>query len=170
MKFILIITSLLLILSNCSSSNLESKSQYPGSRDDQRRERNGKLTGEGGLLKFGGKKQDAGDASGITVNSYLWRASLDTVSFMPLTSVDPFGGVIITDWYTNPKIGNERYKLNILVLSKSLTANALKVSVFKQVQDTNNHWKDIVSNPKVATDLEDKILTRARQMRVTQGN
>ena len=67
------------------------------------------ILGEGGLL--GRKKKDGGE-SAIGVNSYLWRATLDTVSFMPLASADPFGGVILTDWYTDPQNPNERVKIN----------------------------------------------------------
>src|SRR5579862_8835017 len=71
----------------------------------------------------------------LGVNSYLWRATLDTLSFMPLVSADPFGGVIITDWYEDPKTPGERFKVNALILDKSLRADGVRITVFKQFSD-----------------------------------
>ena len=119
-----------------------------------------------GLSIFGGKKKGADDGStGIGVNSYLWRASLDTVSFMPLASADPFGGVIITDWYSSEEKPNERFKINIFILDKQLVSSGVKAKVFRQVQSRGN-WKDADATEGTARQLEDSILTRARQLRV----
>lgn len=122
--------------------------------------------GEGGLF-WGGKKEskDQGGGSGIGVNSFLWRASLDTIAFMPLASADPFGGVIITDWYSPSETPNERFKLNIYIMDKALRADAIKVSVFRQMR-TSADWQDSPSDSKTATDMENTILMRARQMRM----
>ena len=79
-------------------------------------------------------------ANAIGVNSYLWRATLDTLSFMPLASADPFGGVIITDWYEDPKAPGERFKVNALILDRSLRADGVKLTVFKQKQ-VKNAWQ-----------------------------
>ncbi|HTO82186.1 MAG TPA: DUF3576 domain-containing protein, partial [Methylomirabilota bacterium] len=106
--------------------------------------------------------------TGIGVNSFLWRASLDTVAFMPLVSADPFGGVIITDWYSPPQSPSERFKVNIYILGRALRADGIRASVFRQQQDTAAGWIDAPVASNTATDLENAILTRARQMRIAQ--
>ncbi|MBT4711321.1 MAG: DUF3576 domain-containing protein [Alphaproteobacteria bacterium] len=134
---------------------------------------------EGGLL-FGpeGVQLDnilggggaGGGGGGIGVNSYLWRASLDTLSFMPLASADPFGGVIITDWFAPPEAGGqERFKLTVFILDQNLRADGIKVSVFRQERQGAGEWLDAVSNAATAVDLENAILTRARQMWLDAG-
>ena len=122
--------------------------------------------GEGGLSIFGGKKKAPTDGV-ITVNSYLWRASLDTVSFMPITSVDPFGGVILTDWYTSSESASSRYKLKVFVLGSQLRSDAIKVSVFKE-KARGNRWVADRLDEEMARRIEDTILTRAREMRVAK--
>lgn len=125
--------------------------------------------GGDGFSIFGGKnKKSAEDGStGIGVNSFLWRASLDTVSFMPLASADPFGGVIITDWYSSEEKPDERFKLNVFILDKQLVSNGVSVKAFRQVKSRGN-WKDSSVTEETARQLEDAILTRARQLRVAQ--
>jgi Domain of unknown function (DUF3576) len=109
--------------------------------------------------------------AGVGVNSYLWRASLDTLSFLPLASADPFGGTIITDWYQSPNALNERFKVTVYILDRRLRADALKVSVFRQQQDKKGNWVDATVDPATSDKLENAILTRARQMRIeTAGN
>ena len=97
------------------------------------------------------------------------RASLDTVSFMPLASADPFGGVILTDWYAPPENDSERFKLNVFILGKQLRSDAVRVRVFRQVKKGGN-WQDEAPGEGTETKLEDTILTRARQLRVAQLN
>ena len=109
---------------------------------------------------------DQGGGGGIGVNNLLWRASLDTVSFMPLVSADPFGGVIITDWYTPPSAPDERFKVNIYILGRALRADGIRASVFRQ-QMQGAGWVDAPVALNTATDLENAILTRARQMRLS---
>lgn len=101
----------------------------------------------------------------IGVNAFLWRASLETVAFMPLSSVDPFGGVIITDWYINPDVPNERFKITVFILDTRLRADALTVSLSKQIQSPTG-WADLEPNRDAIIALEDAILTRARQLRI----
>ena len=121
-----------------------------------------------GNLVTGGNA--GGGGSGISVNSFLWRASLDTLSFMPLASADPFGGVIITDWFAPPETGGqERFKLTVFILDQQLRADGIKVSVFRQERQGPGEWLDAVSNTGTATDLENAILTRARQMWLAAG-
>jgi hypothetical protein len=102
----------------------------------------------------------------LGVNSYLWHATLDTLSFMPLQSADPFGGVIITDWYSAPENPNERMKVTIYILDRRLRADGIKVAVFRQTHAADGVWADAAVNPDTATKLEDAILTRARELRL----
>jgi hypothetical protein len=101
----------------------------------------------------------------LGVNSFLWHASLDTLSFMPLQSADPFGGVIISDWYVAPTAPNERLKVTIYIMDRTLRADGLKVVVFRQVR-AGNAWSDAQPSPDTAHKLEDAILTRARELRL----
>ena len=113
-----------------------------------------------------GKSKPDGEGAGIGVNAFLWRASLDTISFMPITTADAFGGTIITDWYQLPETPNERYKVNVFILDRTLRADGVKVSLFKQTRDSSGGWADVKVDPRMAADLENSILTRARQLRV----
>jgi hypothetical protein len=108
-----------------------------------------------------------GPATGVGVNTYLWHASLDTVSFMPLASADPFGGVIITDWYSPAESQGDRFKLNVLILGRELRADAVRCTVFRQKRDASGQWADAPVDAKTGVDLENSILTRARQMRLS---
>jgi hypothetical protein len=114
-------------------------------------------------------------ASGSTrltlgVNSYLWHASLDTLSFLPLASADPFGGVIISEWYVAPTAPDERLKVTVYIMDRTLRADALKVVVFRQVRQGGG-WADAVASADTAHKLEDSILTRARELRLASvGN
>jgi hypothetical protein len=105
----------------------------------------------------------------LGVNSYLWHAALDTMSFMPLASADPFGGVIITDWYVAPGTPDERLKVTIYIMDRNLRADGLKVVVFRQTR-AGTGWGDAAANPDTAHKLEDSILTRARELRLATLN
>jgi hypothetical protein len=102
--------------------------------------------------------------STIGVNSYLWRAAVDTVSFAPLLQADSNSGVIITDWYANPKAPGERVKLTVSVLDQDLRADALRVAASRQVFQ-NGAWVDAPVSAATVQKLEDIILTRARDLR-----
>ena len=104
--------------------------------------------------------------STIGVNSYLWRAAIDTVSFAPLLQADANGGVIITDWYSNPRAPGERVKLTVSVLDQDLRADALRVAASRQVNQ-NGAWVDAPVTAATVQKLEDIILTRARDLRRT---
>jgi hypothetical protein len=136
-----------------------------GSKQEQ-----GTLFGPGGL--FGSKadrKDDTG--TGVAVNAYLWRASLDTINFIPLVSADPFGGVIITDWYTPAETPNERMKVQVTILDRELRADGVRVSVFKQqTAPKGGNWVDAQVDPRTNIDIENAILTRARQLRIAGGS
>ena len=125
-----------------------------------------KIFGPGGIIIFGGDEDEGASRGGIGVNGFLWRASLDTMSFMPLASADPFGGVIITDWHSPAGSPNERFKATVYILDKKLRADGVRVSVFRQTRDASGGWADAGVSPETRTRLEDTILTRARQLRI----
>jgi hypothetical protein len=100
----------------------------------------------------------------LAINSYLWRAAVDTVSFAPLIQANAQSGVIITDWYTNPKAPGERVKLTVAVLDPDLRSDAIRVSAAKQVYQ-NGAWVDAPVSAATVQKLEDIILTRARDRR-----
>lgn len=127
----------------------------------------------GMLFGSGDKKGGEGNAgapSGVGVNSYLWRATLDTVSFMPLASADPFGGVIITDWYSPAESPTERFKMNVFILGRELRADGVRATVFRQKRDQSGQWVDAAVEPQTGVDLENAILTRARQLRLSTAS
>jgi hypothetical protein len=118
-------------------------------------------------FKRGGSKAPAAASGAIGVNGFLWRASLDTLAFMPLASADPYGGVIVTDWYVNPEKPDERFKATVYILDTRLRADGLNVTIFKQVKDASGAWTDSAATDQTATDIENAILTRARQLRLS---
>lgn len=120
----------------------------------------------GGFHPFGGGHKPA-PAAPIGVNGYLWRATLDTLAFMPLASADPYGGVILTDWYVNPEKPDERFKCTVYILDTRLRADGLNVTVFKQVRDATGAWVDAPASDQTSVDIENAILTRARQLRLS---
>jgi hypothetical protein len=130
----------------------------------------GRAFGSEGLVLFGGahNKQPTEEGTGLGVNAYLWRAALDTLSFMPLASADPFGGVIITDWYQPPSAPGERFKATAYILGKQLRADGVRVAVFRQVQQ-GSQWVDAPVAASTTSDIENKVLARARELR-SQGN
>ncbi|WP_327753358.1 DUF3576 domain-containing protein [Sphingobium sp. SJ10-10] len=100
----------------------------------------------------------------IGVNAYLWRATLDTLSFMPMVQTDSNGGVIVTDWYANPNSPNERMKLTVSILDQDLRADALRVAASRQISQ-NGQWVDAPVQAATVQKLEEIILTKARDLR-----
>ena len=156
-------------LSACSTDS-PGRDEYPEATRSRRTPKDapqGSILGEGGINLFGGGKKDEGPGStGIGVNSFLWRASLDTLAFMPLASADPFGGVIITDWYSPAETPDERFKINIFILDRQLRADGLRAAVFKQKRQPDGRWADAPVDTTTQTDLENAILAQARQLRI----
>ena len=142
--------------------------QETGSRDGYTSptEQYGSLFGDSGADPLGGDSNGTGAGPGIDVNSYLWRASLDTISFMPLASADPFGGVIITDWYSPPEAQQERFKINIYIFGRELRADGVRAAVFRQNQSLDGNWADAEVEQQTVVELENAILARARQLRI----
>lgn len=155
---------MILLLTACADS-VKVEADYPDT-DKERLYRYGSLSGGEGISLLGGKRRgESEDQSGIGVNSFIWRAALDTVSFMPLASADPFGGIIMTDWYAAPETPGERTKVQIYVLSRELRADAVRATVFRQVAGGSNSWKDAPVAADSGTKLENAILSRARELR-----
>ncbi len=130
----------------------------------------GVFSNGGSLFSSGTRSKAAsGDTQGIGVNAYLWRGALDTLSFMPLASADPFGGVIITDWYTPPTASGERFKANAYILGRQLRADGIRVAIFRQV-DQGGNWVDAPVAPSTSADIENKVLARARELRAQSAS
>ncbi len=149
--------ALALALSGCGSSK---NSTFQGQAGTQ-----GEAQGGMGLNLFSNSKAD-GSEGAVAVNAFLWRASLDTLAFMPLASADPFGGVIITDWFAPPETPAERFKVNVYILGRQLRADGLKVSVFRQQLDQQGRWNDVTVGPEVAVEFENAVLSQARELRL----
>jgi hypothetical protein len=136
-----------------------------------RNQEEGSLFGPGGLFGSRANQRQENSGTGVAVNAFLWRASLDTINFIPLVSADPFGGVIITDWYTPAESPTERMKVQITILDRELRADGVRVAVFKQLQNGKaaGSWVDAQVDPRTNSEIENAILTRARQLRIAQG-
>ena len=165
---------LLLTLLLVACENVETEAKYPTGQARERGAQNDIYDNQGSIFGsasiFGANKKAQENAGpGIAVNSFLWRAALDTVSFMPLASADPFGGTILTDWYSPADTPNERFKTNVFILTKALRSDGIRVRVFKQKLDGGT-WKDADVSGETARKLEDAILSRARQLRVSQAS
>ena len=132
-----------------------------GSRSDE-------VSTVGDLLEF---NREGGAANqNLPVNKHLWRASLDTLSFLPLESTDPFSGVIATDWSANGGSSEERFKVTVYISEPTLEARSLRVAVFRETLADNGAWLPASVSETTPRRLEDAILTRARQLRVAELN
>ena len=162
-RFILII-SFLILLSSCSSDNKPSspseKKPIPG-LISKNAEKGISLTD---ILS--GKKSDG---ININVNGYLWRASLNILSIAPLISTDALGGTIITDWYINKNIKNQRLKITAFIKTSELRSDGIEVKVYIQ-NFKNNAWSDTYTNSKLANRIEESILNEARNLRNNSSN
>jgi hypothetical protein len=118
------------------------------------------------MVIYGSKSGGSGGVSGgnLIANSYLWRAALDSISFMPLTSVDSNSGVILTDWYGSPSTPNEKFKFNIIVLSSELQISSIKVTAFRQIQGASGQWRAADVSRELVRNVEDNILKKAIAM------
>lgn len=165
---IVLIFFLSFIISGCTTGlNMPSWMDAESSRDryeKRQQERDGGPTGkiQDGFKLFEGDVEDKGALIGV--NSLLWRASLDTISFMPLAEADPYGGIIMTEWYISPNNPKQRTKITIYILDTRLRADALRVSLFVQNM-VDGEWINLVTGDDSRIKLENTILTRARQMK-----
>ena len=166
-KHVLRIAATILFVSLTACGNLDSERADADGFEDKDQKKSGKLFGDINLLGGG---SDEPTNSGIGVNGFLWRASLDTLSFLPLSSADPFGGVIITDWYAPPESPEERFKVTVFILGRELRSDGVRVSVFRQKRDDGAGWLDANTGQSTSTSLENAILTRARELRISQSD
>jgi hypothetical protein len=171
----IIFGAIVIALAGCGGNDVEVPEGYRTENNERIRDQYGTVWGDGGALFQRGTgrfaQQDGpngGSYAGIGVNAYLWRAALETIDFLPLAQADPFGGVIITDWYS-PENPDERFKLNVYILDTVLRADAVKVAVFRQTSGENG-WQDAAVDPQTSTNIEDNILTRARELRIAALN
>ena len=173
-KFILGLLPAFALLAACSASDgnfrVPERTEY---NDDSRRARvlgaGGSQVGEPLVLLGTDRSNRGGDGgeggAGLGVNAFLWRATLDTLSFMPLASADPFGGVIITDWYSPQAAPGERFKATAYVLGRQLRSDGIRVSLFRQLRVPNGQWVDAPISQSTGSELEDRVLARARELR-----
>ena len=139
-------------------------------RDAENRLRTGGgLFGKKSGLGFGTKEgNNAVSSIGMPINPYLWKGSLETISFMPLSSADPFGGIIITDWYSDGQTINERCKINIFIKGLELKTSNLKVNTFCQSFE-NNRWIDLPTSASQSAQLENAILNKAKRIKLAKN-
>ena len=162
MKYVVKLFLILLVISSCSSSNSNMKNPITGEKPTP------------GLFSKDSKKGislkeifDFKNKKGIStnVNAYLWRASLNILSFAPLISTDALGGTIITDWYVNKKIKNERLKVMAIIKTAELKSNGISVKVHVQ-KFKDGSWSETFTNKELEANIENNILNEARNLRI----
>ena len=161
-KTLLIISAMLLVA--CSGVTV-TREETPVQK--RQRESQSLLTGQAGRginlnQALGGSQSGAA----LPVNALLWRASIDTLSVVPLNSIDTYSGTIISDWYKNPENPNQRIKIALFVLDQELRSDAIKAEVYVQHRTSaSNDWTDAGRDTELAIRLEELVLTRAREIR-----
>ena len=160
------------LLAACGGANQRQvqNDEYGDYRQGQVRQR--PLGASAGIVVFGVDKDReareaaaSGAGSGVSVNAYLWRATLDTLAFMPIQAADPFGGTILTDWYTPASAEGERFRAQALLSGRQLRSDGVRVQVFRQVRGPNGSWVDAPVAAGTNSEMEDKVLARARELR-----
>ncbi len=161
----------LLVLAACGGENqrMVQNDEYGDYRRGAVRQR--PLGTSAGIVVFGVDKEReerqaaaATAGTGLSVNAYLWRATLDTLSFMPLASADPFGGTVITDWYSPPAAQGERFRAQAYVMGRQLRSDGVRVQIFRQTLE-RGQWVDSPVSAATNSEMEDKVLARARELR-----
>jgi hypothetical protein len=117
-----------------------------------------------GIAKKESQRQ-IGPQTGTTVSPILWQAALDTLNFVTFASEDPLAGSLVTDWYSPSGKPNERYKVNVFILARSLRSDAIAVTVTREARLGDGNWLETTIARHVETDLETAILNRARQLK-----
>jgi hypothetical protein len=170
---ILPVLLLAMALAGCSSSAV-TPNQVPdnysgqGGPNSESSRAMGSALGSDVILGNTKNKAPETGGAGLGVNAYLWRGALDTLSFMPLASADPFGGVIITDWWQPQGSDGERFKATAYILGRELRADALRIAMYRQVQQ-KGQWVDATMPQTTVSEIENRVLSRARSLRA-DGN
>jgi hypothetical protein len=165
-KTIFSMTLSFFVLAGCSGDmSPKSGQEVPMGRNEARKRDFGNLFGDDFLIFGGPKRESPTGMTSTSVNPFIWRASLDTISFMPLASADAFGGVIVTDWYASAGAPHERVKVTVYVTNPQLRADAIKVTIYKQV-NKGGTWMNATADAASATEMENIILSKARQLRI----
>ncbi len=163
-----LLVALASVLVGCADAELEAPEGYDVEQSEKLREHYGTVHGDPRgftFFKRGGEEEQSNGVITGRVNSYLWRAALETMDFMPLAQSDPVGGVIISEWYAPPETPGERFKITVYILDQELRADGVRVAVFRQTENRGG-WIDAAVDPKTETGLEDSILARARELRL----
>jgi len=164
-RYLVAFAAVCILVAGCSYTPLDPRNTNDLNDNENTDFKNRKtIFGDGGF-NFLGDDDNKNDGNSLGVNSFLWRASLETISFMPINTADAFGGVILTDWYSPPESPSERFKLNVYILGRTLRADGVKVSVFRQLRDRSGAWADSTVPDGTAPKVEDSILTKARMLR-----
>lgn len=123
---------------------------------------------ESGMFSWmgSGSSSKPDERKGVAVNAYLWRASLDSLSYAQMEVTDPFGGIIKTNWHTFANVPNERLKISVFILDSRLRAEALRVSIFKEIKKPSGEWSEAPVDPDTVTKLENVILNKARTLKI----
>lgn len=163
--FLSIICSLLFIQNYALAVNED----YPEVEAISKMEEMGSIVGEEGLVFRPGRiKNESTKTQEIKINSYLWKASIETLSNTPLASVDSYGGVIITDWHSPNNKPNFRFKISVFIKDNVISPDAVEVKIFEQILK-NDNWVNTTNSPNLALSLEDKILRRARELYIGEA-
>ena len=159
-KFLLIIS--FLAVSACSSKNTNPTNPVTGKKPNP-----GIFSkdAEKGISLSDILNPQENDTTGVNLNAFLWRASLNVLSVAPLISTDALGGTIITDWYVNKNIEDQRIKITAFIKTSELRADGIKVKVYIQNKEKGN-WSDTLTNQDLETKIENKILNEARILRI----
>tara|TARA_B100001250_G_scaffold406794_1_gene426451 strand:+ start:1433 stop:1993 length:561 start_codon:yes stop_codon:yes gene_type:complete len=147
------------LLSSCAPFNSVDAKKFPP--NPELRVKKNMEEGRGFRLMDGNNKK-GGTTYEFASSNELWRASLDTIDFMPLASVNYSGGIIITDWYGNNQTTNENIKISIRFLTNEIRSDALDIKVFKKVCDSTNKCKISETSGELIKELNRKILKQAK--------
>ena len=153
----------LLFLISCSSSKEGSEQFEPNVQ--KRVEAAAKK--DGGIILFGGDKKNSGSLDFSSTN-VMWRAALKTLNFMPLVSVDYSAGLIVTDWYSEQKLGKEQIKIQVSFLSNDLKSESIIVTSFKRICEPNGICTNSSVNESINKELKDSIITNARLLKIEE--
>ena len=158
-----IVFIIILNLISCTSSKNDGEKIEPNVQ--KRAEAEAKKGG--GIILFGGDKKNSGTIDFSSTN-VMWRATLKTLNFLPLVSADYSAGLIVTDWYSEQKLGKEQIKIQVSFLSNDLKSESIVVSSFKRICEPNGICTNSSVNESVNKEIKDSIITNARLLKIEE--